>query len=66
VLSGANEVAVAAFLAGRIPWKAIAGVVADALAAGTGNVSEVDDVLDADRVARERAAAAVERMGEAA
>jgi len=66
VLSGANEVAVAAFLAGQIPWTAIAGVVAEALAGGTGNVSEVADVLDADRVARERAAAAVQRMGEAA
>jgi 1-deoxy-D-xylulose-5-phosphate reductoisomerase len=66
VLSGANEVAVAAFLAGQIPWTAIADVVAEALAGGTGNVSEVADVLDADRVARERAAAAVERMGEAA
>ena len=66
VLSGANEVAVAAFLAGQIPWTAISGVVAEALAGGTGNVSEVADVLDADRVARERAAAAVQRMGEAA
>jgi 1-deoxy-D-xylulose-5-phosphate reductoisomerase len=66
VLSGANEVAVAAFLNGRIPWTAIAGVVAEALDAGTGNVSEVGDVLDADRVARERAADAVQRMGAAA
>ena len=66
VLSGANEVAVAAFLDGRIPWTAIAGVVAEALAAGTGNVREVADVLEADRVARERATAAVERLSEAA
>jgi len=55
VLSGANEVAVEAFLDGRIPWVAIAEVVEKVLAAGTGNVSEVDDVLDADRSARERA-----------
>jgi 1-deoxy-D-xylulose-5-phosphate reductoisomerase len=66
VLSGANEVAVAAFLAGRIRWTAIAGVVEEALAAGTGNVREVADVLDADRVARERATAAVDRLSEAA
>jgi 1-deoxy-D-xylulose-5-phosphate reductoisomerase len=59
VLSGANEVAVAAFLEGQVPWTAIAAVVAEVLDQGTGNVSEVADVLDADRVARERAAIAV-------
>jgi 1-deoxy-D-xylulose-5-phosphate reductoisomerase len=61
VLSGANEVAVEAFLAGRIPWTAIAEVVAEVLDAGTGNVHEVADVLEADRVARFRATEAVER-----
>jgi 1-deoxy-D-xylulose-5-phosphate reductoisomerase len=66
VLSGANEVAVAAFLDGRIPWTAIAAINAEALDAGTGNVREVADVLEADRVARERAAAAVERLDRAA
>ncbi|MFI5045713.1 MAG: 1-deoxy-D-xylulose-5-phosphate reductoisomerase [Acidimicrobiia bacterium] len=59
VLSGANEVAVAAFLDGLIPWTAIAAVVAEVLDQGTGNVSEVADVLDADRVARARATIAV-------
>jgi len=59
VLSGANEVAVEAFLDGSIPWTAIAAVVAEVLDQGTGNVSEVADVLDADRVARERAAVAL-------
>jgi len=58
-LSGANEVAVAAFLDGRAPWTAIADVVAEVLDHGTGNVSEVADVLEADRVARERAAIAL-------
>jgi 1-deoxy-D-xylulose-5-phosphate reductoisomerase len=58
VLSGANEIAVAAFLEGRIPWAAIAAVVEDVLDQGTGNVSGVADVLDADRVARERASIA--------
>jgi 1-deoxy-D-xylulose-5-phosphate reductoisomerase len=66
VLSGANEVAVAAFLDGRIPWTAIAAVVADALDAGTGNVHDVADVLEADRVARERAGSAVDRWSKAA
>ncbi len=59
VLSGANEVAVAAFLAEAVPWTAIAAVVEEVLAAGTGNVSTVDDVLEADRSARERATKAV-------
>jgi 1-deoxy-D-xylulose-5-phosphate reductoisomerase len=62
ILSGANEVANGAFLDGRIPWTAIAEVAADALQQGVGNVSEVADVLEADRVARERATAAVTRI----
>ena len=61
MLSGANEVAVEAFLAGRIAWSAIAETVAEVLEAGTGNAEEIADVLDADRVARERAAAVIER-----
>jgi 1-deoxy-D-xylulose-5-phosphate reductoisomerase len=61
VLSGANEVAVAAFLAGRLTWTAIADVVEETLQGGTGNADELADVLDADRVARERAGAVVER-----
>jgi 1-deoxy-D-xylulose-5-phosphate reductoisomerase len=66
VLSGANEVAVAAFLDGRIAWTAIAAINAEALDAGTGNVHDVADVLEADRLARERATAAVERLDRAA
>jgi 1-deoxy-D-xylulose-5-phosphate reductoisomerase len=61
VLSAANEVAVEAFLAGRIGWSEIAATVAEVLGHGTGNAEEVADVLDADRVARERAAAIVAR-----
>ena len=60
-LSAANEVAVEAFLGGRIPWLGIASVVEDVMQRGTGNVEDVADVLEADRVARERARAAVER-----
>jgi 1-deoxy-D-xylulose-5-phosphate reductoisomerase len=66
VLSGANEIANEAFRAGRIPWTAIADVAAEALEQGTGNVHDVADVLEADRVARERATVAVERLDEAA
>ncbi len=54
-LSGANEVAVEAFLGGQIPWLGIAETVDAVLQAGTGNVDDVSDVLETDRVARERA-----------
>ena len=64
-LSGANEVAVAAFLDGQIPWLGIADVVAEVLQYGTGNVGEVEDVLEADRLARERARTAVEKRAAA-
>jgi 1-deoxy-D-xylulose-5-phosphate reductoisomerase len=59
ILSGANEVAVEAFLGNRITWTAIADVVEEALHAGAGNADDVEDVLEADRLARERAHAAV-------
>jgi len=66
VLSGANEVAVEAFLERRIPWLAIAdvngGVLSGENGGATGNVRDVDDVLEADRVARERARTAVLRL----
>lgn len=61
VLNAANEVAVAAFLAGAIPWVAIAEVVADALDGPIGRADEMADLLDADRAARVRAGEAVER-----
>jgi len=64
-LSGANEVAVEAFLAGRIAWTTIAEVVDDVLQHGTGNVDEVGDVLEADRVARVRATDAIEKRAAA-
>jgi len=71
VLSGANEVAVEAFLDRRIPWVAIgdvnAEVVEDVVGGGAvGNVRDVADVLEADGFARERARAVVERLGKAA
>ncbi len=61
-LNGANEVAVAAFLDGRIPWAAIPDIVGDVLQAGAGNVEDVSDVLEVDRVARSAAEAAVSRL----
>lgn len=64
-LSGANEVAVQAFFDGVIRWVTIPAVVDDVLQQGTGNVDGVQDVLDADRVARERATEAVHRRSAA-
>ncbi|HEY4400774.1 MAG TPA: 1-deoxy-D-xylulose-5-phosphate reductoisomerase [Acidimicrobiia bacterium] len=64
-LSAANEVAVEAFLGGRIPWLGIAAVVEEVMQRGTGNVDDVADVLEADRLARERARTAVERRSAA-
>jgi 1-deoxy-D-xylulose-5-phosphate reductoisomerase len=61
-LNGANEVAVAAFLEGRIRWADIADVIAETLAAHRVRPPEsVEDILDADREARVRATEAVER-----
>jgi 1-deoxy-D-xylulose-5-phosphate reductoisomerase len=65
VLSAANEIAVEAFLAERLPWSAIADVVDEVLNAGTGSADEVADVLAADRSARERARTAVHRRSAA-
>jgi 1-deoxy-D-xylulose-5-phosphate reductoisomerase len=66
-LNGANEVAVGAFLEGRVGWGAIADVVADTLdACELHPVDGVEDVVDADRRARHRAEQAVRRRGLAA
>ena len=65
ILSAANEIAVEAFLADRIGWTAIAEIVEEVLSAGAGSADEVSDVLAADAVARERAAAVVERRSRA-
>ena len=65
-LNGANEVAVQAFLDGRIPWPAIAGVISEVLDQHDGrNPDTVDVVLDADRQARLLAGVAVERRARA-
>jgi 1-deoxy-D-xylulose-5-phosphate reductoisomerase len=64
-LSGANEVAVDAFLEGRIPWLGIAETVDEVLQAGTGNVDDVSDVLETDRRARERARTSISKRAAA-
>jgi 1-deoxy-D-xylulose-5-phosphate reductoisomerase len=52
-LSAANEVAVDAFLSGRIGWSAIAALLADALGRWDGAPADsLDAVLDADRAGR--------------
>jgi 1-deoxy-D-xylulose-5-phosphate reductoisomerase len=53
VFNAANEVAVAAFLEGRLPFLAISDVVADALAAADGSPArDLDDLVEADAAAR--------------
>ena len=61
-LSGANEVAVEAFLAGRIAWLAIADVLEAVLDRHDGGVADsVEAVMDADRRARAAASVVVDR-----
>src|SRR6266540_500413 len=56
VFNAANEVAVAAFLAGKLPFLAIAEVVAEALAAVDGAPArDLDDLITADAEARRHA-----------
>jgi 1-deoxy-D-xylulose-5-phosphate reductoisomerase len=53
VFNAANEVAVAAFLAGRLSFLAIAEVVADALARADGSPArDLEELLEADAAAR--------------
>jgi 1-deoxy-D-xylulose-5-phosphate reductoisomerase len=61
-LNAANEVAVAAFLDGRIAWASIAGVIEDVLAHEDGAAADdIGSVLDADTRARAYAAETIER-----
>jgi 1-deoxy-D-xylulose-5-phosphate reductoisomerase len=62
VLNAANEVAVAAFLDGRLPYLGIAEVIAAALDAVTqGAIRTLDDVMDADAAGRATAGQALAR-----
>ncbi len=66
-MNAANEVAVAAFLEGRLSWRGIADVVAETLAAHEpAALASVEDVLAADGRARELARAEVGRREQAA
>ncbi len=66
-LNAANEVAVDAFLGGRITWGAIAHVVAETLGRfDSPAAAQAGDVVEADRRARAQAEAAVVRLGAAA
>jgi 1-deoxy-D-xylulose-5-phosphate reductoisomerase len=66
-MNAANEVAVAAFLEGRLSWRGIADVVAQTLAAHEPVVlNSVEDVLAADGRARELARVEVGRREQAA
>jgi len=63
-LNAANEVAVAAFLSGRLAWLSIAEVVADTLESFDDQpIDSLEAVLEADRLARVRAEIAVEKRG---
>ena len=63
VFNAANEVAVESFLMGRVTFPGMSDVVAAALGALDGRtVKNIDQILQVDRAARERAAAEVERM----
>ncbi|HUR77766.1 MAG TPA: 1-deoxy-D-xylulose-5-phosphate reductoisomerase [Acidimicrobiales bacterium] len=61
-LSAANEIAVDAFLHGRIPWVSICAVIEEALASAPNLIpSTVSDVLEADANARSLATQVVNR-----
>ena len=65
-LNAANEVAVEAFLAGRIRWAAIPDVLEGALSRHDGTVPDsVDAVIEADGRGRAAAAAVIGAMGDA-
>jgi 1-deoxy-D-xylulose-5-phosphate reductoisomerase len=65
-LNAANEVAVAAFLDGRLAWRGIADVVGEVLDGHEpGKVVTIEDVVESDGRARRQAAAAVDRRNAA-
>jgi len=66
-LNAANEVAVAAFLEGLIPWVAIADVLSEALDRHDGaRADSVEAVIDADRRARDTARRVIDQRTAAA
>ena len=64
VLNAANEVAVARFLDGAVPFSVIPGSIAHTMDALAGGAAEtLDDLLEADRLARETAEAYLAGVG---
>jgi 1-deoxy-D-xylulose-5-phosphate reductoisomerase len=62
-LNAANEVAVAAFLGGRVGWLAIGAVIEETLSQWDGGFgTSVEEIIEADRSARDRAGVIVERV----
>ena len=67
VLNAANEEAVAAFLAGRVPFTAIPDCIADVMSARPAQpLGSLEDVLAADAWARRQAADRLARLPAAA
>jgi len=66
ILNAANEVAVEAFLEGRLNFNGIAAVIESVLAAQTaGSATDLDSILEADGLARQLAQAQVLRLAAA-
>jgi 1-deoxy-D-xylulose-5-phosphate reductoisomerase len=62
VLNAANEVAVAAFLEGRVPFTAIPAIIESVLTGnGAGGIQDLDAILASDAWARSQASAEIER-----
>jgi 1-deoxy-D-xylulose-5-phosphate reductoisomerase len=65
-LNAANEIAVAAFLEGRLNFCGIGRVIESVMGAGAaGTATDLDSVLAADAEARDRAIREVARLGRA-
>ena len=66
-LNAANEVAVAGFLEGRLGWCQIAEVVGETMARfEASELGRIEDVLEADLLARQRAREVIASLGQAA
>lgn len=59
VLNGAKETALDAFISGQLPFLSMADVVEEAMADMPGPAQNIGDVFEADRMARQRAAAMI-------
>ena len=63
VLNAADEVAVASFLEGRLPFTGICSVIREVMEGyGHKEINSIEDVLEADRAAREAASSFAARM----